>query len=67
MNDENYLTLEPFAKLSTEKYKGITPTMLILNKTSGIGCIHFHIVMMMVGGQRSMGMRCLRDKNWNKD
>jgi hypothetical protein len=34
---------------------------------SGIGCIHFYIVMMMVCGQRSMGMRCLRDGNWNKD
>jgi hypothetical protein len=27
----------------------------------------FYIVMMMVCGQRSMGMRCLRDRNWNKD
>jgi hypothetical protein len=34
---------------------------------SGIGCIHFYIGMMMVCGQRSMGMHCLRDKNWNKD
>jgi hypothetical protein len=34
---------------------------------SGIGCIHLYIVLMMVYGQRSMGMRCLRDKNWNKD
>jgi hypothetical protein len=34
---------------------------------SGIGCIHFDIIMMMVCGQRSMGMRCLRDGNWNKD
>ena len=32
-----------------------------------IGCIHFDIVMMVVCGQRSMGMRCLRDRNWNKD
>jgi hypothetical protein len=23
--------------------------------------------MMVVYGQRSMGMRCLRDGNWNKD
>jgi hypothetical protein len=28
---------------------------------------HFYIVRMMVRGQRSMGMRCLRDGNWNKD
>jgi hypothetical protein len=34
---------------------------------SGIGCVHFYIVMMMVCGQRSMGMRCLRDINWIKD
>ena len=27
----------------------------------------FYIVMMMVYGQQSMGMRCLRDRNWNKD
>jgi hypothetical protein len=27
----------------------------------------FYIVMMMVCGQRSMGMRCLRGGNWNKD
>jgi hypothetical protein len=33
----------------------------------GIGCIHFYIIMMVVYGQRSMGMRCLRDENWNKD
>jgi hypothetical protein len=29
--------------------------------------IHFYIGMMMVSGQRSMGMRCLRDENWNKE
>jgi hypothetical protein len=34
---------------------------------SGIGCIHFDIVMMVVCGQRSMGMHCLRDGNRNKD
>jgi hypothetical protein len=28
----------------------------------GIGCIHFYIKMMMVCGQRSMGMCCLRDE-----
>jgi hypothetical protein len=27
----------------------------------------FYIVMMMVWGQRSMGMHCLRDGSWNKD
>jgi hypothetical protein len=27
----------------------------------------FHIIMMMVCGQQSMGMRCLQDGNWNKD
>jgi hypothetical protein len=27
----------------------------------------FHIVMMLVYGQRSMGIGCLRDGNWNKD
>jgi hypothetical protein len=27
----------------------------------------FYIGMMMVCEQRSMGMRCLRDRNWNKD
>jgi hypothetical protein len=27
----------------------------------------FYIIVMMVCGQRSMGMRCLRDVNWNKD
>jgi hypothetical protein len=34
---------------------------------SGIGCIHFYIVRMMVCGQRSMGIGCLQDENWNKD
>ena len=28
---------------------------------SGIGCTHFHIIMMMVCGQQSMGIGCLRD------
>jgi hypothetical protein len=27
----------------------------------------FDIVMMVVCGQRSMGMCCLQDGNWNKD
>jgi hypothetical protein len=29
---------------------------------SGIGCIHFDNVRMMVYGHGSMGMRCLQDK-----
>jgi hypothetical protein len=33
----------------------------------GIGCIHFHIIIMLVCGQQSMGIDCLRDRNWNKD
>jgi hypothetical protein len=27
----------------------------------------FHIVMMLVCGQQSMGIGCLQDGNWNKD
>jgi hypothetical protein len=27
----------------------------------------FDIIMMVVYGQRPMGMCCLRDRNWNKD
>jgi hypothetical protein len=27
----------------------------------------FDIMMMVVCGQRSMGIRCLQDGNWNKD
>jgi hypothetical protein len=27
----------------------------------------FHIVMMLVCGQQSMGIGCLRDGNWNTD
>jgi hypothetical protein len=40
---------------------------LALARGQEIGCIHFYMVMMIVCGQRSMGMRCLRDGNWNKD
>jgi hypothetical protein len=40
---------------------------LALARGQEIGCIHFDIVMMVVYGQRSMGMHCLRDENWNKD
>jgi hypothetical protein len=31
------------------------------------GCIHFFLIMMLVCGQQSMGIDCLRDKNLNKD
>jgi hypothetical protein len=40
---------------------------LALARGQEIGCIHFDIIMMVVCGQWSMGMRCLRDGNWNKD
>jgi hypothetical protein len=40
---------------------------LALARGQEIDCIHFDIVMMVVCGQWSMGMRCLRDENWNKD
>jgi hypothetical protein len=40
---------------------------LPLARGQEIGCIHFDIVMMVVCGERSMGMRCLRGGNWNKD
>jgi hypothetical protein len=40
---------------------------LALARGQDIDCTHFHIRMMMVCGYGSMGMRCLRDENWNKD
>jgi hypothetical protein len=40
---------------------------LALARGQEIGCIHFHIIMMMVCGQQSMGIGYLRDGNWNKD
>jgi hypothetical protein len=40
---------------------------LALTRGQEIGCIHFYDRIMMVCGQRSMGMGCLRDGNWNKD
>jgi hypothetical protein len=40
---------------------------LAITRGQEIVCIHFHIVMMLVCGQRSMGIGCLRDGNWNKD
>jgi hypothetical protein len=35
---------------------------LALARGQEIGCIHFHIILMLVCGHRSMGMRGLRDK-----
>jgi hypothetical protein len=40
---------------------------LALARGQEIGCIHFLIIMMLVCGQQSMGIGCLRDKNLNKD
>jgi hypothetical protein len=40
---------------------------LALARGQEIGCIHFHIIMMMVCGQQSMGIGYLRDGNWNND
>jgi hypothetical protein len=35
---------------------------LALARGQEIGCIHFHIIMMLVYGHRSTGMRGLRDE-----
>ena len=35
---------------------------LALARDQGIGCIHFLIIMMLVCGHGSMGMRSLRDR-----
>ena len=40
---------------------------LALARGQEIGCIHFLIIMMLVCGQQSMGIGCLRDKKLNKD
>ena len=40
---------------------------LALARGQEIGCIHFLIIMMLVCGQQSMGIGCLRDGKWNKD
>jgi hypothetical protein len=40
---------------------------LALARGQEICCIHFLIIMMLVCGQQSMGISCLRDGNWNKD
>jgi hypothetical protein len=40
---------------------------LALARGQGLVVSIFDIGMMVVCGQRSMGMRCLRDENWNKD
>jgi hypothetical protein len=40
---------------------------LALVRGQEFGCIHFLLIMMLVCGQQSMGIDCLRDKNLNKD
>jgi hypothetical protein len=40
---------------------------LALARGQEIGCTHFHIILMLVCGQQSMGIGCLREGNWNKD
>jgi hypothetical protein len=40
---------------------------LALVRGQEIGSIHFLIIMILVCGQQSMGIVCLRDGNWNKD
>ena len=40
---------------------------LALARGQEIDCIHFLIIMMIDCGQQSMGICCLREKNWNKD
>ena len=40
---------------------------LALARDQEIDCTHFHTVMILVGGQQSMGIGCLRDGKWNKD
>jgi hypothetical protein len=40
---------------------------LALARGQEIDCIHFLIIMMLVGGQQSMGIGCPRGKNLNKD
>jgi hypothetical protein len=40
---------------------------LALARDQEIDCTHFHIVMILVGGQQSMGIGCLQGKNGNKD
>jgi hypothetical protein len=40
---------------------------LALAQGQDIDCTHFHIILMLVCGHESMGMRGPRDENWNKD
>jgi len=40
---------------------------LALARDQEIDCTHFHTIMILVGGQQSMGIGCLRDGKWNKD
>jgi hypothetical protein len=46
---------------------GRSRVMFLALARSGIGCLHFLIIMMLDCGQQSMGIGCLRDGNWNKD
>jgi hypothetical protein len=41
--------------------------VIFLALVRGQELVHFHIIMMMVCGQRSMGVGCLQDRNRNKD
>ena len=40
---------------------------LTLARDQEFDCTHFHTIMMLVGGQQSMGIGCPRDGKWNKD
>ena len=40
---------------------------LALARDQEIDCTHFHTIMILVGGQQSMGIGCLQDGKWNKD
>ena len=37
---------------------------IALARGQEIGCTHFNIILMLVCGQQSMGIGCLRDGNW---
>jgi hypothetical protein len=43
------------------------PFSSLLARDQEIDCTHFHIIMILVGGQQSMGIGCLREGKWNKD
>jgi hypothetical protein len=40
---------------------------LALARDQEFDCTHFHTIMILIGGQQSMGIGCLRDGKWNKD